>query len=369
MSVISGFFGFEASEEEKRTLAEAMFDVQKRSKRDPMVCFVDGAAGLSGKERSLWELRTDNRRVAVVLDGEFYNKKELKSLLSDAGEQLTDGCDSELAVRLYLRFGPDFIKKVNGIFAMALADSEEQRLILYRDRIGAKPLFYAERGERLYFASLLKGLFACPGVEPVIDRTGLNEIFSIGPARTPGNAVFRDIRELEPAHVLICTPEGRTCRTYWKLESHPHEDGYETTVDTVTELVLDAITRQTEAEQPVCTFLSGGVDSSLVSSVCAGILKKQGKVLQTFSFDFKGNDKYFKSNAFQPSRDLPYVEAMVRYLDSEHHYLECESETQVQLLPESVRAADLPVMADIDSSLLYFCRRVAEYNSTALTGE
>ena len=105
---------------------------------------------------------------------------------------------------------------------------------------------------------------------------------------------------------------------------------------------------------PVCTFLSGGLDSSLVSAICARELRKEGKRLHTFSFDFMGNDKNFQANMFQPSQDRPYVEKMVTFLDSEHHYLECDSRTQADYLYASIDAKGLPAMADVDSSLLYF---------------
>ena len=390
MSSIGGFYGFDGSHEEKETLLDSINRVQKKRGPAGAGFFLSGSTGVAaggtrpGKNvpgrmllaperearRKPFTWRTGDRLYAVALDGEFYNRPELKDLLAARGEQdVPCLCDEELALKLYLCLGPDFVKRINGVFSMAIADTENRRLILYRDRIGAKPLFYARRGDTVFFASLIKGLLACPGVEAEIDGQGLNEIFSIGPARTPGNGVFRGISELEPAHFMVCSPAGIRTETYWALESRPHEDSYAKTVETVTELVLDAITRQAQAETPVCALLSGGLDSSLVSSVCAGLLKKQGKQLTTFSFDFKDNDKYFKANDFQPSMDRPYVDAMVKYLDSDHHYLECDSETQVRLLSDSVLAADLPVMADIDSSLLHFCSQVADYNSVALTGE
>jgi asparagine synthase (glutamine-hydrolysing) len=123
------------------------------------------------------------------------------------------------------------------------------------------------------------------------------------------------------------------------------------------------------SDVPICTFLSGGVDSSLVSAICAKELKKQGKRLTTFSFDFVDNDKFFRANPFQPSRDRPYVDQMVRFLDSDHHYLECGNLTQADRLFDSVLAHDLPAMGDIDSSMLQFCSMVREHNKVALTGE
>ncbi len=371
MSSIGGFFGFARPDEEKKALLEAMNQAQTDRGPEVQGYFYQEDMGITagGHGHRPFIFHTGGHSFAAALDGEFYNRRELREDLERQGEQLNTSSDEELALKLYLVYGSEFIRKVNGVFALAIADAPARRLLLYRDRIGAKPLFWARRHDTLYFSSLLAGLLACPEVEPVIDWGGLNEIFSIGPARTPGNGVFQDVSELQAAHYLICTPDDQHTVCYWNLASHPHQDDYETTVEHVTELVLDAITLQTENPDPVCTFLSGGLDSSLVSSVCAGILKKQGRQLHTYSFDFKDNDKYFKSNDFQPSRDRPYVETMVNYLDSDHRYLECDSETQLALLSASVRAANLPVMADIDSSLLYFCSQVAGSHSVALTGE
>ena len=133
--------------------------------------------------------------------------------------------------------------------------------------------------------------------------------------------------------------------------------------------MTDAIRRQMVSDVPICTFLSGGVDSSLVSAVCAAELKKRGERLNTFSFDFVDNDRYFKANSFQPSQDRPFVDKMVEFLGSRHHYLECDNLTQADRLYDSVLAHDLPAMGDIDSSMLQFCSMVKEHNKVALTGE
>ncbi len=388
MSSFGGFFGLNNSDEEKTAILNAINEAQKQRGPEKQEIFCSeemGIAAGTGRNENLKDTvpfcdpedsgckpfvySAGNETYAVALDGEFYNRRELSAILKIRGEDGNTSCDEELACKLYLCMGPEFIRHVNGVFAMAIVDSKEKRIVLYRDRIGAKPLFWTRRGEVIYFASLLKGLFACPGIEPQLDQNGLNEIFSMGPARTPGNGVFKNIFELEPAKLMICSRDGVKNIPYWSLESHPHEDSYEKTVEIVTSLVLDAVSRQAKDSSSVCSLLSGGLDSSLVSSICSGILKKQGKRLKTFSFDFKDNDKYFKANDFQPSMDRPYVEIMVKYLDSDHQYLECDSQMQADLLYDSVLAADLPVMADIDSSLLHFCSQVGKTASVALTGE
>ncbi len=218
-------------------------------------------------------------------------------------------------------------------------------------------------------SSELKGILAYPGIKARLDRRGLNEVFSIGPARTYGCGVLKDMEELLPGHYLICGPDGIRQHSYWKLVSRPHEDSYERTIEKTSFLMEDSVRRQMVSDVPICTFLSGGVDSSLVSAICAKELKKQGKRLTTFSFDFVDNDKFFRANPFQPSRDRPYVDQMVRFLDSDHHYLECGNLTQADRLFDSVLAHDLPAMGDIDSSMLQFCSMVREHNKVALTGE
>ena len=286
-----------------------------------------------------------------------------------AGYSFQTSSDTEVILAGYMEYGPDFVKRLNGIFAFAIMDTALNRLCLFRDRAGVKPLFYTVRGEELIFSSELKGILAYPGVKAQLDRRGLNEVFSVGPARTYGCGVLKDMEELLPGHYLICTPDGIRQQSYWKLVSRPHEDSYERTIEKTSFLVEDSVRRQMVSDVPICTFLSGGVDSSLVSAICAKELKKQGKRLTTFSFDFVDNDKFFRANSFQPSQDRPYVDQMVKFLDSDHHYLECGNLTQADRLFDSVLAHDLPAMGDIDSSMLQFCSMVKEHNKVALTGE
>lgn len=305
----------------------------------------------------------------IVYNGEIYNTDELRNDLIKKGHSFDTTCDTEVILTGYMEYGPDFARQLNGIFAYAIQDPYRECLCLCRDRAGVKPLFYTVRDDEIIFASELKGIFAYPGIRPYLDKKGLNEVFSIGPARTPGCGVFKDMKELLPGHMLLCSQKGFHLKSYWKLESHPHEDSYEETIEKTSFLVTDSIRRQMVSDVPICTFLSGGVDSSIVSAVCAAELKKQGRRLNTFSFDFVNNDQYFKASAFQPSQDRPFVDLMVKFLDSDHHYLECDNLTQADRLYDSVMAHDLPAMGDIDSSMLHFCSMVKPHNKVTLTGE
>ncbi len=257
---------------------------------------------------------------------------------------------------------------MNGIFAFAILDPVQDCLFLFRDRMGVKPLFYTVLKDQIVFSSEIKGLFAFPGITPRLGKRGLNEIFSLGPARTPGCGVFENIHEVLPGTYLCCRGTDLHTIRYWQLESRPHTDSEEETVEKTAFLVQDAIRRQIISDVPICTFLSGGVDSSLVSAVCAAELKKKNRQLTTFSFDFKDNDKYFTANAFQPSGP-----ALCRYHGQVPAVRSAQSGMRQPVpgraaLCLSVKAHDLPNMADVDSSMLYFLLLVSRTHKVALTG-
>lgn len=313
--------------------------------------------------------RIDGFSYSIVYNGELYNTKELRQDLQNKGWRFDTTSDTEVILLSFLHYGSDFVNRLDGIFAFAIFDERHQKLLLYRDSFGVKPLFYTVQKDEIIFASEIKALFCHTACKACVDRKGLCEILGVGPARIPGSGVYQGICEVEPGCYISCSIFGIRRTNYWHLTSHPHEDSYEKTIAKTKELVESAITRQMVSDVPICTFLSGGIDSSLVSSICSEQLQKKGEKLTTFSFDFDGNEKYFQANAFQPSQDRPYVDQMVSYLGSDHHYLSCDYQKQADLLEESVRAHDLPCMADIDSSLLYFCHEVSKTQKVVLTGE
>lgn len=311
----------------------------------------------------------DGHTYIICFNGEIYNMNELKEDLVAHGMSFTTTSDTEVLLVGYIYYGTEFVKQLNGIFAYAIADIDADTYYLFRDPIGVKPLFYTYYEETLIFASEIKGLFEFPGFTPRISKKGLNEIFSLGPAKTPGCGVYEDVHEVLPGHWITLSKSGMSDVTYWKLISKVHEDSYLETIEKTSYLVQDAICKQMISDVPISTFLSGGIDSSIVSAVCARELKKKNRQLDTFSFDFVNNDEFFKANAFQPSRDLPYVKKMVDYLDSNHRFLLCDNVTMATRLNDAVDARDLPCMADIESSLLHFCSLVKPYDKVVLTGE
>ncbi|MGI6254544.1 MAG: asparagine synthase (glutamine-hydrolyzing) [Acutalibacter sp.] len=309
------------------------------------------------------------QEVTIAYNGEVYNAPELRQELQSLGDSFETSCDTEVVLASYLQWGPDCAQRLNGIFAFAVDDPVNQRVFLCRDRFGVKPLFYTLRDGKLIFASEIKALFEFPGVRPVVGKEGLCEVFGLGPARTPGCGVFEGIRELKPGHVAIFDRLGFRELPYFQLEALPHEESYEQTVSHLRELLLDTVERQLSADVPLCTFLSGGLDSSVVTAIAAQRLKEQGKTLSTYSFEFEGNEEFFTPSLFQPDRDQDWALKVSGVLGTDHRTLLCDNRQLADSLDEAVLAKDLPGMADVDGSLLHFCRLVKQRHTVALCGE
>ncbi len=305
----------------------------------------------------------------IVYNGEIYNTDEISAPLREKGYTFETTGDTEVILNAYIEYGPGCAKLLNGIYAFAVWDGRRQQLFLCRDRVGVKPLFYTVKDGLLVFGSEIKALFRHPQIKPEIDDDTLREIFGVGPARTEGCGVFKGIHEVLPGRYILFTRDSFAQKQYWQLEAREHTDSYAETVEHVSFLVKDAITRQMVADIPVCTFLSGGLDSSVVTAIASDYMQERGQTLNTFSFDFSGNDQYFTSNAFQPTRDRPFVEKMISLFPVNHTFLECNERELVDLLPAAMRSKDLPGMTDIDASLMYFCALVKRQNKVVLTGE
>lgn len=382
MCGIAGFCNFKINYRESSgkwySILTNFNHLQEHRGPDQQAIFLGNHCGLAHVRLSILDItcgrqpmsrRIGDHRATLIYNGEIYNMPSLRQKLIACGIDFKTTCDTEVLLMGYLKYGIDFVKELNGIFAFCIWDETLQLMYLVRDRMGVKPLFYTIKDDTLIFSSEIKGILSYPSIEPIIDREGLCEIFGLGPAKTYGKGVFRDIKEVLPGHLICFTQSGIKNECFWKLEGKPHEDNWEKTVEKTRFLVVDSIKQQMLSDVPICTFLSGGLDSGLVTAVCNDELKKKGKQLNTYSFDFKDNHKNFKANSFQPSEDRPYVDKMVAYLNTRHQYLECDNEALANYLYAAVDARDLPCMADVESSMLFFCEKVARFNKVALTGE
>ena len=379
MCGISGFYNpymnFLKDETYHRHILKTMNTTIKHRGPDDSDTFLSKDCGLSHVRLSIIDLISGHqpmvkyldktRTVAICYNGEIYNMHKLKSELTC---DFNTESDTEVILNGYITEGIDYIKKLNGIFAFAIYDSKFG-LYIVRDRLGVKPLFYTEKDNDIIFSSEIKGIFAYPLIKPVINTKSLQSVFGLGPAKKQGNGVFENIREVLPGHYLHIDKGGVEDIVYWQLISNRHEDSLEETIDKTAFLIEDSIKMQMLSDIPVCSFLSGGIDSSIISAICSKDALSKGCSLATYSFDFKENNIYFTSNNFQPSEDYPYVNIMKEHIKSKHTYLECSYDDLYELLFTAVKARDLPCMTDVESSLLYFCGLVSKNHKVALTGE
>ncbi|AOY75052.1 asparagine synthase (glutamine-hydrolyzing) [Clostridium formicaceticum] len=379
MCGIVGWINLEENIMEKNNIIQAM--VSKLSRRGPddngvyreknvllghrRLVVVDPEGGRQPMTRQLGD-----KIYTIIYNGELYNTEELRKELKEKGHHFHAYSDTEVLLISYIEWGVDCVKKFNGIYAFGIWDSSKKALFMARDPLGVKPLFYTKIGNHFMFASEIKALLAHPLVEPVVGEEGLAEIFGLGPARSPGNGVYKNIYEVPPAYWLLYNDEGYKIKQYWQLESKEHEEDFDTTVEHVRSLIVDAIERQLVSDVPICTFLSGGVDSSAISSVAANAFRRDGKEqLNTYSIDYVDNALYFKANEYQPNSDGVYIQIMKNHIGSKHHNIVIDTPQLFKALEEAVKASDLPGMADIDSSLYLFCSEVRKKATVALSGE
>lgn len=311
----------------------------------------------------------NGKEYVLVYNGELYNTEDLRKELINDGYIFEGYSDTEVLLTSYIRWGLDCVKKFNGIFAFAIYDENEKRVVLARDVMGVKPLFYTMKNGTFIFGSEIKALFKHPYVEPVVDKDGLTELFALGPAVIPGTTVYKNIEEVKPAQYIIVNEDGIKKDIYWELKAEEFNENEEEAVEHVRSLLIDAIDRQLVGDVPLCTFLSGGLDSSAISAIAAKEYKKRNKTLTTYSIDYEDNEKYFKSSLFQPTSDQHFAEVMAEYIGSDHRTVVLNHRDLVNALDDAVFGRDLPGMADVDSSLYLFCKEVKKDFVIALSGE
>ncbi len=307
---------------------------------------------------------------AICYNGELYNTEDIRKELLRRGYTFKGHSDTEVLLASYIEWKEECVDHLNGIYAFAVWDEQKEQIFIARDRLGVKPLFYKYDSGRLLFGSELKAILSHPDVKAEVTLEGLSEIFGLGPSRTPGHGIYAGIKELRPGHAMTFSKNGLCIWRYWNVESKKHEDSFEETVEKTRFLLQDAITRQLISDVPLCTFLSGGVDSSAITAIAAKEYERSGKgQLHTYSIDYEDNDKYFKANAFQPNSDAPFINLMTETFQTTHHRCVISNEKLAEYLTEAVLVRDLPGMADIDSSLLWFCREIKQDFVVGLSGE
>ncbi len=305
----------------------------------------------------------------IAYNGELYNTDEVRKQLQHLGHEFVTRCDTEVVLHAYAQWKAECVHKFNGIFAFAVWEKGKRRLFLARDRMGVKPLFYTSYKGGFLFASEIKTILAYPGVPRQLDAEGGAQVLLLGPGRVPGSGVLKNIFEVKPGFCGYCTDGKAKLWQYWKLRDREHRESFEETADTVRYLVTDAIKRQMVSDVPIGTFLSGGLDSSIISAVCAMEMESRGERLDTFSLDYRNNDRFFVPGKFQPESDNAYIQLMEETLKSKSHWTVLTPEDLLNEMRNATIARDLPGMGDVDFSLLAFCRRIRKEVKMALSGE
>lgn len=322
-----------------------------------------------GGKQPMVEQLSENEYV-IVYNGQIYNTKELRQTLEENGFTFKGHSDTEVLLKSYIYYGKNVVHHLNGIFAFAIWDQKNEELFIARDHFGIKPLFYTMQNNSFIFASEIKAIFQYPSVKKILNSQGIAELFGIGPAHTPGTTVFDNIFELKPSHFAIFNRSGFHLEKYWKLASMPHTENFAQTCDHLSFLLKDAITRQLVSDVPLCTFLSGGLDSSIITKFASDYCFENNLApLDTYSIDYVDNDKNFVKSDFQPNSDNYYINLMVNKLHTKHHSIVIDTPELAEYLEDAMIARDMPGMADIDSSLLLFCKNVKPYATVSLTGE
>lgn len=379
MCGITGWIDFRKNiENERETIAKMAETLSKRGPDDTNVwssrhaglghkrlVVVDPEGGKQPMTRSKGE-----HSYTICYNGELYNTEDLRKTLLVKGYSFNGHSDTEVLLTSFIEWKENCLEYLNGIFAFAVWDHQEEVLFIGRDRLGVKPLFYLETASGFMFASEQKALLAHPDVKTEVDREGLCEVFGLGPSRSPGAGIFKNMKELRPGHGLIFSKNGLKIWRYWNVKSEVHTDSLDETSKKVRELFTDSVKRQLVSDVPLCTFLSGGLDSSAITAIAANHYQEEGKgKLHTYSIDYEGNDQYFKENEFQPNADSFWINKMTETFQTVHHHSVISQQDLASYLTEAVHVRDLPGMADIDSSLLWFCREIKQDFTVSLSGE
>lgn len=310
-------------------------------------------------------MESKNNLYTIIYNGELYNTEDLRKDLLEKGYSFKNSSDTEVILASFIEYGKECVNFLNGIFSFAIYDKKENSLFFARDRLGIKPLFYTNINGTFIFGSEIKAILAHPLVDPIIDKESILELIGLGPAHTPGKTYFKNILELEPGFIATFSKDGFSKEKYWDLETKECLDSEKEAIEKIHFLVTDSCKRQLVSDVGICSMLSGGIDSSILTKIANDNLDN----LTTFSIDYINNDTDFVSNSYQMTKDSDFVKIMKDYLKTNHKTIKIDNTQLFYLLDDSLIARDMPGMADIDSSMLAFCKEISKEYKVCLSGE
>ena len=289
MCGIAGWLDFGQDIRDRRHVVEAMTVTLAARGPDGQGVWVDTHVGLGHRRLAVIDLAgglqpmvhgggTD-ATVALSYNGEIYNFAALRVQLEGLGHRFTTRCDTEVVLRGYLQWQEGVVRRLEGMFAFAIWDARRQQLLLARDFLGVKPLYFQRIGKGVVFGSEPKALLAHPDIRARTNEDGLREIFVL--ARTPGRTPYAGIHEVKPGEMLRFGREGMRADRFWNFEARPHEDDLPATIARVGELLENAVRQQIVSDVPLCTLLSGGLDSSAIAAMRARRRTPSGPIVRS----------------------------------------------------------------------------------------
>ncbi|MEV4320381.1 asparagine synthase (glutamine-hydrolyzing) [Actinocrispum sp. NPDC049592] len=378
MCGIAGWVAFGTDLTTQRPTIEAMTATMALRGPDDTGTWICGDAGLGHCRLSIVDLAggvqpmmvsTPGGPVVIVYTGETYNFRELRRTLTERGHVFRTSSDTEVVLRGYLEWGASIADRLNGMTAMAIWDGRESRLLLIRDRMGVKPLYFYPTADGVLFGSEPKAILANPLVPKVIDADGVRELMA--PVKRPGWALWKGMYEVEPGTIVTVTEDGLRTHTYWQLETAEHVDDYPTTVAWTRDLLADIIRRQLVADVPQGLLLSGGLDSSALTGL-ASLVRDDGDRPRTFAVDFAGQAEHFKPDALRVDLDAPYIADVARFAGSEHRDIVLSPAllNDPELRRKTITARDMPsCFGDLDGSLYLLFQAIRGETTVALSGD
>ncbi|MGW0080884.1 asparagine synthase (glutamine-hydrolyzing) [Streptomyces sp. NPDC003393] len=379
MCGITGWVSYDRDLRAEAATLDAMTETMACRGPDARGTWTDGPAALGHRRLAIIDLPggrqpmtadTPNGPVALVYSGETYNFTELRADLLARGHRFTTDSDTEVVLRGYLEWGDTVAERLNGMYAFAVWDGRQDKLVMIRDRMGIKPFYYHPTPDGVLFGSEPKAILANPLVRRRVTLDGLRELFTI--VKTPGHAVWDGMREVEPGTVVTVDRAGPHTRVYWRLDTRPHPDDRDTTITTVRTLLDDIVRRQLVADVPRCTLLSGGLDSSAMTALAARQLAERGERVRSFAVDFVGQADNFVADDLRATPDTPFVHDLARAADTDHQDIVLDAHTLADpdVRARVLRARDLPMgFGDLDASLYLLFRSIRDHSTVALSGE
>ncbi|MDT0477791.1 asparagine synthase (glutamine-hydrolyzing) [Streptomyces sp. DSM 41014] len=318
-----------------------------------------------GKQPMVAQRGVSRAPVVLTYSGEVYNFRELRAQLRARGHRFETTSDTEVVLHAYLEWGAAFVDHLTGMFAFAIWDADREELLLVRDRLGVKPLYYHVYDGGLLFGSEPKAILANPLFTARTSEDKLPILFNPR-LSMPWETPFTDLRQVQPGHMVRFDRAGAHETPYWRLVSREHHEDTAATVARVREILEDVVVHQLVADVPLCTLLSGGLDSSAVTALAAA---HQPPGLRSFCVDFDGADDDFRATALRPERDTPFALAAAAHLGVDHTSIMLDPEGLAGVVPETLLARDLPSLGQFDSSMYLLFQAIREQSTVALSGE